>query len=129
MQLAAGKLDDLVATPQRGEAVRHDEDGEIAPEPIDCVHDGAFRGVVQGAGGFVQDQHVGLLVQRSGDPDALALPPRQANASLADEGLIALRPLLDGRCHLRLCRGLTHALHVDVLSRHSESDVLGDARV
>jgi hypothetical protein len=75
VQLAPGKLDDLVAAPQGGEAVRHDENGEIAPEPIDCVHHGAFRGVVKGAGGFVQDQHIGLLVQRSGDPDALALPP------------------------------------------------------
>ena len=50
-----------------------EQDGKVAAKPFDGIHHGLFGGVVEGAGGFVEHQHAGLLEKRAGDADALAL--------------------------------------------------------
>ncbi len=62
-----------VAAPHGGYPVGDKQDSEVAIKPFDCVHHRLFGSVVEGTGGFVEHQHAGLLVERAGDADALAL--------------------------------------------------------
>lgn len=50
---------------------------------------------VQGAGGLVQEEHLGLRHHRARDGDALLLPARQQPAALANLGVVALGEFRD----------------------------------
>ncbi len=45
---------------------------------------------VHGGGAVVEDEHARVHQQRAGDGDALPLPAREANAALADDGVVAV---------------------------------------
>jgi hypothetical protein len=45
--------------------------------------------LVEVGDGFVEDQHLRALEQRAGDGEALALAAGEADAALADLGLVA----------------------------------------
>ncbi|CDD41178.1 uncharacterized protein BN642_00507 [Collinsella sp. CAG:398] len=64
---------------------------------------------VHGAGGIVQDQHLGVLQQRAGDAQALLLAARHVRAALLDIGVVLLREGLDELI------GLGELAHLDEL--------------
>lgn len=63
--------EDPIAGFDRGQAVGHHDDGFLAPEIVHCVHDQFLGDAVERAGGFVEKQDVGVVVQGSGDADEL----------------------------------------------------------
>ncbi len=65
---------DAVCVAHGAEAVGDDQHRPASADVGHVVLDDAFRFVVQGAGGFVQDEDAGLGEQGAGDGDALAFP-------------------------------------------------------
>ena len=101
---------DPVAAFQRAQPVGDGDDGQRPLQPVDGFHHREFRLVVQRAGGLVQYQHLRAVIQRAGQPDALALPAGKPHAPLADGGLKSLRQFLfdeveDLRAQGRLAQG------------------------
>jgi hypothetical protein len=64
---------DVVDVADGGQAVRDDDDGGLALEGVDAALDEALGFGVEGAGGLVQDEQVGLAEELAGDEQALAL--------------------------------------------------------
>jgi hypothetical protein len=90
-----GQFHDLCAVFQGGEAMGDYKNRKLIAKAFDCLHDGLFGIVVEGAGGFVEDDDVGLFVECAGDADALALASGEADAAFADEGFVLFRPAFD----------------------------------
>lgn len=78
-------LDDAAVLHQRGRVAdrlhhvhlmrdEHDGQAQLAVEVAQQLEDGAGGLRVQGAGGLVGEQHLGVAGQRAGDADALLLP-------------------------------------------------------
>ena len=63
----------------------------LAFELVDRGGEVFSSGAVQTAGGFVEDQYLGLFDQRACNRDALLLPAGESHAAFADLGLVALR--------------------------------------
>jgi len=89
-QLALLQQEDGVAGFHRAEAMRNQDNGDFMPQVVYRFHHCLFGEVVQCAGGFIQNQHLRVVIQRSGNADALALPAREAR-SLTSHGLERLR--------------------------------------
>ncbi|HEY1605960.1 MAG TPA: hypothetical protein VGF77_10230 [Allosphingosinicella sp.] len=119
----------MVAAVERASAVGDHDDGEIGAERHDRADHRRLGLVVEGAGRFVEDQHLRPFVEGAGDSDPLALAARQADAALADLGRIALRQPLDEIVDMGGAGAGAHALPVDGGSRHAEGDIGGDALV
>ena len=73
-----------VAAFHRAQPVGNDDDGEMALQVLYGFHDGLFRAEIQGAGGFVQNEHVGVGVEGSGYGNALGLTAGQAGGIVAN---------------------------------------------
>jgi hypothetical protein len=85
----------LVALAHGGKPMRNEEDGDVVAKVVHRFHHRLFGEVVQRAGGFIQNQHLRVVVERSGNANALALPAREAHAALAHGGGVALRQVVD----------------------------------
>ena len=101
--------------------MRHEDDRQpaLGAQLLDEVEHGAAGFGVEAAGRLVREQDRGLVRQRSGDRDALALPTRQLRRPIAlptfepdgtQKGSSALPPLASGQAELE------HR-HLDVLDR------------
>jgi len=64
---------------------------EIPVEPFDRVHDDRSVSLSRRSC-LIENEDAGLFVQRSSDADALPLAAGEPNPTLADEGIISLRP-------------------------------------
>ena len=106
-----------------------DEQGEVFPEAFDGLHDGLFGFIVQRASGFVKDDDIGPLVEGAGNTDALALTTREADAALADKGLVLLGPAFNAVGNLRLLCGLPDALGVDLVHGYAKGNVFFNTAV
>ena len=53
-----------------------DENREFVAQIFDGLHDGALGFIVKRTGGLIEDDDIGLLVQRTGDAYALPLAAR-----------------------------------------------------
>ena len=106
-----------------------DEYGKLIAEAFDSVHDGLFGFVVEGAGGFVEDDDACLLVEGPSDADALALASGEADAAFANIGLILLRPAFDDVGNLCLAGGLLDTIVVDFRFWNAKGDVVFDGAV
>ena len=71
-------FNDGIAALHGGEPVGNKQDGEVAIQALDGIHHALFSSVVESAGGFVEYKHTGLLVERAGDADAMALAATEA---------------------------------------------------
>ena len=69
-------------------------DRDVTTEVTHRFHHGLLGELVQRAGGFIQNQKLRVVVERSGNTDALALPAREAHAVLANRGGVALRQVV-----------------------------------
>ena len=88
--LAGFHDDDPVGLLHGREAVGDDEGGAMAHRRLERGLDHALAFGVEGAGRFVEEEQRRVLQHRPGDRDPLALPAREADAALAEEGLVAL---------------------------------------
>lgn len=88
--LAVLEYDDSVAVDDGAESVGDDDDGDVAVvggELVDLLLDEVLALAVEGAGGFVEDEDLGLLDQGPGDGDPLLLPSGERDSLLAHVGL------------------------------------------
>ena len=66
------------------------DDGFLAGEVVDGVHDQLLSDAIEGTRGFVQNQDIGIMVKGSGNADALTLPSRELHTSLAHSSIQAI---------------------------------------
>ena len=81
---------DAVCLLHGGEAVCNDKAGAVRAQVFKRLLDKAFGGVVEGGGGFVEQQQRGIFQQRAGDGKALFLAAGKAAAALAGDGVEAV---------------------------------------
>ena len=84
-----------IAVLQRVQPVGYHYNGSGLRRVTKCAEDGLFGCAVEGAGGFVEDEDFGVAVKRASEADSLALPSAEADASLADDGVVFLGKSLD----------------------------------
>ena len=58
--------------------MRDQDDGDFMPQVVHRFHHRLFGEVVERAGGFIQNQHLRVVVQRSGNADTLTLTAGEA---------------------------------------------------
>jgi len=75
--------EDLVRAANRREAVRDDDRGPAAQEPVECALDQDLGGAVDVRRRLVEDQDPRVREERTGDRDQLALARREPGAALA----------------------------------------------
>lgn len=80
------QIDDVAAL-HRLQSVGDHDDGFRAAEIVDGVHDDLFGETVQRAGGFVEDDHIGIVVDGPGNADALTLATGELYAAFAYPGI------------------------------------------
>ena len=107
----------------------YDKHGKLFAEAFDGLHDGLFGFVVEGAGGFVEDDDVGLFVECTGDADALALASGEADAAFADEGFVFFWPAFDDVGYLCLLCGLLDEGVIDLRFWYAKGYVFFDGAV
>src|SRR5258706_554480 len=81
---------DEISVLHRGQAVGDDEHGAMLHEALDRLLHQALRFGVERTRRFVEDEERWIAQQGARDRDALALPPREARAPLAQHRLIAV---------------------------------------
>ena len=69
---------DPVAIAHGGKSMGDQDHRELPVERLDCLHHLCFGAVVQGTGGLIQHQQLGLAIQRPSDANALALAATSA---------------------------------------------------
>ncbi|KAH0533739.1 hypothetical protein FGG08_007578 [Glutinoglossum americanum] len=120
-QLVVGAgLDDAAAIDHRHavdiadgrEPVRDDDRGPSAHRLLQGDLHGPFAGLVEGAGGLVEDQDPRIAVERPGDREALALAPGQARTPVAQDVVQALGETADEFRGIGQLRGPPGALLV-----------------
>ena len=109
-----------------------DEDGGlVGAETVELVEDLLLGDGIQGGGGLVQDQDVGVAVEGAGDGQLLPLTDGQLNALLLKDahegGIEATGQMPDVVGGVGLLGGLADLLLLQLLADVSEVDVLGDA--
>ena len=106
-----------------------DEQGEVFAETFYGLHDGLFGFVIQRAGGFVKDDHISLLVKRSGDAYALALTAREAYTTFTDKGFVLLGQAFNAVSDLRLLGGFSDDVGIDLVFGNTKSNVFFDCTI
>jgi hypothetical protein len=80
---AAAHQVDTIAKLHGAETMRDDDHGFFRTECENGVHDLAFRQVVQGRRGFIENEHGRVVIKRPGDADALPLAAGNANPPIS----------------------------------------------
>ena len=83
-----------------GSAVGDEQRGAALRQHAQRLVDGRLGGGVDRGGGVVEHEDPRVGEHRAGQGDALALPARQREPALADEGVVAVGELVDERVHL-----------------------------
>ena len=123
------QLHNNVTSPHGSEPVSDEQDGEGAAKPFDGIHHRLFRGVVEGAGGFVKHQHTGLLVESARDANALTLAAGKTDTTFAHVNVVATGSAFDKIRDLCLASRLPYPVQIDSVARYTEGDVLGQCGV
>ena len=76
---------------QERRTVRDDDRCPLPGEEAQRVADPIFGLFIQGGGGFVEDQHGGILQKCTGDCNSLTLSFRERAPSLTDDRIVARR--------------------------------------
>src|SRR5581483_9792390 len=98
---AVGEDDDLVGERDRRQAVRDDERRPAGHRLAQARPDQRLGRGVDGRGRVVEDQDPRVDGKRAGDREPLALAAGERDPALADDGVVALRQLLDEIVRLR----------------------------
>ena len=89
MEFAVVQNDDEVGALHRADPLGDDELGHIG-ELGQGMADARLGGSIHGAGGVIENQHLGVLEQGTGDAEALLLAARHVDAPLAQIGVQAV---------------------------------------
>src|SRR5438552_3259806 len=74
----------------RRQTVGDDKHGSALRDLLHVGLDDTLAGIVESAGGFVEDQDARVGDERTGNRDPLPLPAREAGAALADDSIVRL---------------------------------------
>src|SRR5579885_526151 len=77
--------EEAIAIAHRAEAMRDDDERLRLLQPMDRLGDSSFRRGVEGRSRFVEDQHIGLVVERAGDGEALTLAAEETKPAFAHD--------------------------------------------
>ena len=125
-QLSFFQQEDGVALFDSAKAMRDEDDGDFVPQVVHRFHHRLFGEVIECTSGFIEDQHLRVVVQRSGDADALALSAREAHAALADGGLVLLRQVADHELvQVGDFRGALHGNLINLFEFYAKGNVGG----
>ena len=102
-----------------------EDDRRFALELVDRLRELLGGLGVEVARGFVEDEELRLLEEGAGDGDALFLAAGEADAVLAEPGLVALGQLFDRVVDLGGAAGGDDLLEARVRARHAEVVVDG----
>jgi hypothetical protein len=105
--------------------VSDNQHGQFSSKLAKRVHHGGLGLVVQSTCRLIEDQHGGLFVKGSRDPDALALAAAQPHSPFANARIIAVRQPIDEIGDLRAPSSSADALVINVLSGGAEGNVIG----
>ncbi len=128
-ELAVPEEADLLAVPDRGQPVGHDDDADLPGQVADGAGDGGLGAGVERRGRLVHDQHERVGVESPGHAQALALPARQGQAALPHRPVDAVRAGLDDVEQLGAGQRPADPVLVDRVVPPGESHVAGDGRV
>src|SRR6185295_18212121 len=92
---AAVEDEDTLQRPHRRQAVRDDDGGAAVHQALGRFLDQRLRFRIEAGGRLVQDQYRRVGQEGAGEGDALALAARELDATLADQGRVALGQLGD----------------------------------
>jgi hypothetical protein len=68
--------DNLIGLINGGKSVSDDDGGATSHESVEGSLDGLFGFAVEGAGGFIENDHLGVFEEDPGNGDSLALSAR-----------------------------------------------------
>ena len=88
-----------------------------------------FGIIVEGAGGFVEDDNISLLVKCPGDADALTLTTGEADTAFADESFVFFRPGCYDVGYLSLLSCLLDSVAIDFIFGHAKGNVFFDGAI
>src|SRR5688572_15007711 len=111
------ELEDLVHFEATRDGMSDEEDGCLSLELVNGAGEALGGAEVEAAGRFVKDENPRLFEHRAGDCDALLLPAREADAVLAERGVVALRQLVDDVVNLGELAGLGDLVEAGVWVR------------
>ena len=95
LHATATEDDDVIAERNRA-AMMADDDRRAAAGPRpQRLDDRRFRETIHGVCGLVQNQDIGIAHQSSCQGNALPLPGREVDASIADDRLVSLGQVFD----------------------------------
>ena len=114
---------EVVGVPYGRESMSHDKDRQAAAQPSQGLGDLVLRHVVEGRSRFVEDQYRRLAVERARKTEALSLAAGEANPTLADHCVQAVRELGHEIGKLRQFDNIPHAGIVHIASFDPEGDV------
>ena len=83
--------DDEIGIAHGAEAMGNDECGAAVHDGAEVLLDAALRFGVEGAGGFVEYEDRRIVVEGTGNGDALALTSRDRETGFPDLGFVAKR--------------------------------------
>ena len=109
------------------ESVGNNHQRLVSAERFDRVADEAFRLVIQGGGGFIEDENLPIVVERPCNPDPLPLSTRKSHSSFSHYCMNALREALDHVRELGHFDRMLELLIVNQVIWHPECDVLGQS--
>src|SRR5690606_16826752 len=108
---------ELVAVLHRAQTMGDDHQGSVATLCVEFFDDALLRRVVERGGCFVQNQYIGIMVERACDADALTLPARESYPAVAEN---RFEPIGESGQHLVQLRhtcSFTYAIVVDLVFR------------
>ncbi|MNY39797.1 hypothetical protein D3C86_1745000 [compost metagenome] len=113
--------------PHGGQSVGDDDHAAAPANGLHVLLDDLLGLVVQGAGGFVEDEDAWIAHQRPGDGDALTLAAGQRSAVFTDDGVVAFRQLKDELMGTGHSCGIEHRLEGS--ARVAQRNIFADAAV
>ncbi|GJC96126.1 hypothetical protein ColKHC_04952 [Colletotrichum higginsianum] len=102
--------DDAVGLPDGRQAVGDGDGGAVLGDAVEGGLDDLLAADVDGAGGLVEDDDLGLPDDAPGDGDALPLAARELGAAVADGRVVAVREAVDELVGEGLVAGLLDEL-------------------
>ncbi len=81
---------DQIGGTHSAEAVRDEKHSFVSELFLEVLTHGGLRVVIQRTGGFIEHQQIGILQQRAGDGDALALAATETGTPFTQLGAVAI---------------------------------------
>src|SRR5690606_4130157 len=121
------EYDDVVGIFDGAEAVGYHDDRFAGEEFLQVFQDDFFGVRVQRVGGFVKKNKVGILINRTGDEQALSLSGADPVARRADARMMAERQVFHKIADLREVKRASQYVHIyQVFSRFAFRNVVGN---